>query len=107
VEFKEKNPSKLTGEVVDKLASRPNILLRNPSISAEIISSSWKAERERESVLQAFRIVPSVSCRQTAVRGKIRVAPTPVPCPVRKKAAVVVSFSAEKKMGHHRIEIAL
>jgi hypothetical protein len=48
VEFKEKNPSKLTGEVVDKLASRPNILLRNPSISAEIISSYWKAERERE-----------------------------------------------------------
>jgi hypothetical protein len=48
VEFKEKNPSKLTGEVVDKPASRPNIFLRNPSISAEILSSSWKAERERE-----------------------------------------------------------
>jgi hypothetical protein len=35
------------------------------------------------------------------------VAPPPVPCPVRKKAAVVVFFCAGKKMGHHRIEVAL
>jgi hypothetical protein len=114
VEFKEKNPSKLTGEVVDKPASRPNIFLRNPSISAEILSSSWKAERERERE-RVSSVQNSPHCllaaplapRQTAVRDKIHVGLAPVPCRVRKKAAVVVFFSAGKKKGHRRTEVAL
>jgi hypothetical protein len=105
VEFKEKNPSKLTEEVVDKPASRPNIFLENPSISAEILSSSWKAERERERVssvqnsLQCLLVAP-LAPRQTAVRGKIHVAPPAVPCRC-------YFFLCGKKKGHRRTEVAL
>jgi hypothetical protein len=115
VEFKEKNPSKLTGEVVDKPASRPNIFLRNPSISAEILSSSWKAEREieRESVFQAFRIVPTVSLSLPWLLVK-------QPFEARfmwhqhlcraesgRRQPLLFFFSAGKKMGHRRTEVAL
>jgi hypothetical protein len=101
--------AKLTGEVVDKPATRQNIFLRNPSISAEMLSSSWKAERE--SVFQAFRIFPSVSLSLPWLLVKQPFEARSMwhhhLCPSPEEGTRCCFFLCGRKKGHHRTELPL
>ncbi len=76
-----------------------------------MLSSSWKAERERERVSSVQNLPQCLLVAPLAPRSnscsRLDLCGTTTCAPVRKKAPVVVVFLCGRKRGHHRTELPL